>query len=319
MFHRTARALAIGRIQGLVCPPFTPYKPDGSVNLDLIGKQFEMIEKTGASAIFLGGTASEGASQSVAERNDIAAAYIAEIKKKNSPIKLIQHVGATSLVESQELAKVAQEAGVDAIASVTPTFFKPANLNQMVSWLGEVAAAAPDTPFYYYHIPVMTGVPLTISVKSFLEAADTKIPSLHGLKYTSQNLCEYADCVLACDRKFDVMAGLSEQMLAALAMGAKSSVSVPFNLPFAMKYYQKILEQYKNGDLAGALETQTHINQLTFLLQHGGHGHPVAVMRAMVHMETGLDFGACRLPLTPISADTYKTVEGKLKSLGFLA
>ena len=319
MFRRTSRVLSIGRIEGLVCPPFTPYKSDGSVNLDLVGKQLEMIEGTGASAIFLGGTASEGASQSISERVDIAQAYMREIKNTNSSIKLIQHVGATSLVESQELAKRAQEAGVDAIASVTPTFFKPANLNQMVDWLGELAAAAPNTPFYYYHIPVMTGIPLTISVKSFLEAADTKIPSLHGVKYTSQNLCEYADCVLACNRKYDVMAGLSEQMLAALAMGAKSSVSVPFNLPFAMKYYQKILEQFKNGDLTGALETQTHINQLTFLLQQGGHGHPVAVMRAMVQMETGLDLGSCRLPLKPINSETYKTVENKLKELGFLA
>eukprot|EP01063_Lacrimia_lanifica_P008235 TRINITY_DN15319_c0_g1_i1.p1 TRINITY_DN15319_c0_g1~~TRINITY_DN15319_c0_g1_i1.p1 ORF type:complete len:319 (+),score=133.84 TRINITY_DN15319_c0_g1_i1:71-1027(+) len=315
MLKGTGMRLALGRITGLVSPPFTPYLPNGDVNFGAIPKQVEITAATGVSAVFLGGTGSEGASQTIDERMEIARIWKEQIAAQGANIKLISHVGATSLRESQELARRAEALGVDAVASVTPTFFKPGNLDQMVGWLRDLAAAAPETPFYYYHIPVITGVPPTISVKKFLEVGGPQIPSLHGVKYTSQNLCEYADLTDACGGKYDIMAGLSEQMLAALAMGAQSAVSVPFNLPFAMRYYHDVLQKFQAGDMAGALAVQKNINRLTYLLQFGGLGHGIPVMREMVKIETGLDLGPCRLPLTPLNSAGAEAVANALADL----
>eukprot|EP01059_Diplonema_ambulator_P031035 TRINITY_DN5578_c0_g1_i1.p1 TRINITY_DN5578_c0_g1~~TRINITY_DN5578_c0_g1_i1.p1 ORF type:complete len:322 (+),score=126.49 TRINITY_DN5578_c0_g1_i1:46-1011(+) len=314
----TNMMLQWARMKGLVCPPFTPYTASGEMNLSAVPEQIKIIGETGASAVFLGGTASEGASQTIEERVRIAEVYKAEFAKQKLDIKLIQHVGATSLEESRILAKEAERIGVDAIASVTPSFFRPANIEQMIKWLGGLAAAAPATPFYYYHIPVMTNLPATISIRKFLTEADGKIPTLHGIKYTSMNLCEYSDLCDVADGKYDIMAGLSEQMLAALAMGAKSAVSVPFNLLFAMKYYREILGHFNNGNMKEALRLQKEINELTFLLQHGGHGHAIPVMRAIYEMETGIDLGPCRLPLEPVTLSAAKAIEEKLNLLGFL-
>eukprot|EP00755_Sulcionema_specki_P011236 Sspe_Gene.7494::Locus_2538_Transcript_1_1_Confidence_1.000_Length_1168::g.7494::m.7494/K01639/E4.1.3.3, nanA, NPL; N-acetylneuraminate lyase len=316
---RAASSRSWPRISGLVCPPFTPYTAKGDVNFDAISKQIDIIAKTGCSAIFLGGTASEGPSQSVEERKEIAKFYAKALKERNYQMKLIIHVGTLSTRESEELAGSAEAINADAIASVTPAFFKPANVQAMVDWFQPVAAAAPNTPFYYYHMPMMTGVPPTVSVKKFLEEGGKAIPTLHGVKYTSQNLAEYADCAEADGGRYDVMAGLSEQLLAALAMGAKSSVSVPYNLPFTIPYYQSIIDRFNDGDMAGALAKQKEINRLTFLLQHGGYGNPISLMRAMMKMETGVDFGDCRPPLPKVSEATYAAVEKELHSLGFLA
>ena len=261
------RLAALGKLEGLVVPPFTAYQKDGEVDLSVIPKQVELIEGMKPCAIFLGGTASEGASQTIEERVAIAEAYKAEFDRTQTSTKLILHIGATSLKESQILAQEAERIGVDAVASVTPTFFKPANVPQMVDWMKNLAAAAPKTPFFYYHIPVMTNVPATISVRKFLEAAGPEIPTMHGIKYTSTNLAEYADLTQVEGGKYDIMAGLSEQMVAALAMGARSAVSVPFNNPFATERYHGILDTFNEGNLKGALSYQHSINKLTWLLQ----------------------------------------------------
>ena len=259
--------LALGKMKGLVIPPFTVYSKNGDVDISKIAEHIQIIEKMNGTAVFLGGTGSEGASQTIEERVAIATEYRRVFDATDSKLKLMLHVGATSLKESQQLAEAAETLKVDAIASVTPTFFKPANVNVMSEWMSELASAAPNTPFYYYHIPVITNLPATISVKKFLEVCGPKTPTLHGIKYTAMNLAEFSDLTQVAGGKYDIMAGLSEQMLAALAMGAKASVSVPYNNPFAMKYYHKILEQYNAGDLNGALKTQQEINKLTYLLQ----------------------------------------------------
>ncbi|KAJ9436216.1 4-hydroxy-tetrahydrodipicolinate synthase [Diplonema papillatum] len=189
----------------------------------------------------------------------------------------------------------------------------------MIDWMGGLASAAPSTPFYYYHIPVITGVPATISVKKFLEEGGPLIPTLHGVKYTSTNLAEMADVASVGHGKYDVMAGLGEQMLAALAMGAESAVSAPFNVPFAMGYYHRIQEQFAKGDMKEALKLQKKINQFSYVLQWGGYGHPISTMRAIIRHEKGLEFGSPRLPLKAMSAESAKKLCDELKGLGFLA
>src|SRR5690606_17793331 len=75
-----------------------------------------------------------------------------------SELKVIVHVGHTSLLEAQRLAEHAQRIGADAVATMAPFFFKPAGVGDLVEFCAEVACAAPELPFYFYHIPSMTGV-----------------------------------------------------------------------------------------------------------------------------------------------------------------
>lgn len=74
--------------------------------------------------------------------------------------------------------KHAESIGVDAVAVVAPTYFKPVNLSKpwsvhmiwivviemvrvsadLVDYCAEAAKEAPKTPFLYYHIPGQTGI-----------------------------------------------------------------------------------------------------------------------------------------------------------------
>lgn len=52
--------------------------------------------------------------------------------------------------------------------------------------MSSIAKEAPDLPFYYYHIPSMTGV--EFSMYDFMVAAGPRIPNLMGVVCTECNI-----------------------------------------------------------------------------------------------------------------------------------
>ncbi|QLQ04776.1 MAG: dihydrodipicolinate synthase family protein [Anaerolineae bacterium] len=62
----------------------------------------------------------------------------------------------------------------------------------LVDCMAEIASAAPDLPFYYYHIPGLTGV--NLDMVEFLRQG-ARIPTLAGIKYCSPTLYELQACV----------------------------------------------------------------------------------------------------------------------------
>lgn len=75
-------------------------------------------------------------------------------------------------------------------------------------YLQKVGEAAPNTPMFYYHIPIMTGV--KFSMEDLLQAAATDIPTLRGLKFTDENLMEFTRCVACNKGSYPVMYGRDE-------------------------------------------------------------------------------------------------------------
>ena len=59
----------------------------------------------------------------------------------------------------------------------------------LIACCADIAAGAPETPFYYYDIPSLTGV--SFSMPDFLTQAQDRIPTLAGLKFTNPDLMAY--------------------------------------------------------------------------------------------------------------------------------
>ena len=102
-----------------------------------------------------------------------------------APGHTAQHIGCDSLESARTLAAHAESlSGVDAIAGMAPSFFRPTSAAALVDFLAPVAAAAPNTPFFYYHFPSITNCTVNAS-EFFKEAKETgRIPTLAGMKYT---------------------------------------------------------------------------------------------------------------------------------------
>ncbi|XP_035135659.1 N-acetylneuraminate lyase isoform X2 [Callithrix jacchus] len=242
------------KLQGLVAATITPMTENGEINFSVIGQYVDyLVKEQGVKNIFVNGTTGEGLSLSVSERRRVAEEWVTKGKDKLDQVVI--HVGALSLKESQELAQHAAEIGADGIAVIAPFFLKPWTKDVLINFLKEVAAAAPALPFYYYHIPALTGV--KIRAEELLDGIQDKIPTFQGLKFSDTDLLDFGQCVdQHRQQQFAFLFGVDEQLLSALVMGATGAVGSTYN--YLGKKTSQMLEAFERKDFSLALNYQRY-------------------------------------------------------------
>ncbi|XP_043859066.1 LOW QUALITY PROTEIN: N-acetylneuraminate lyase [Dromiciops gliroides] len=297
------------KLQGLVAATLTPMTETGEINLSIIGQYVDyLVNEQGVKNVFVNGSTGEGLSLSVLERQQLAEEWVT--KGKNKLDHVIIHVGALSLKDSQDLAQHAARIGADGIAVIAPSFFKPANKCALIAFLKEVAAAAPQVPFYYYHIPALTGV--KIRVEELLDGIQDEIPSFQGVKFSDVDLLDFGQCVdQNSQQQLTFLYGVDEQLLSALVMGATGAIGSTYN--YLGKKTNEMLEAFKCQDLSLALSHQFHIQRFLNYVIKMGLG--VAQTKVIMTLVSGLQMGPPRLPLQKASKEFTLNVEAKLKNL----
>jgi N-acetylneuraminate lyase len=294
-------------LRGLVAATHTPFHPNGALNSGVVEKQAEHLLKHNLTTAFISGSTGESHSLSLTERRQLAQRWH-EVGRGTS-LRLIVHVGSNCLEDAKALAAQASELGVLAISALAPSYFKPPTLAALVQWCAEIAAAAPDTPFYFYDIPALTHT--SFSMPAFLAEAPERIPNLRGIKFTNYDLMAYQLCLRADDGAFDIPWGVDEFLLGALALGGRSAVGSSYNL--AAPLYQRLLAAFDRGDFATARQEQFRSVQLIRLLAGYGYlGAAKAVMKML-----GVDVGPARLPNANPTPEQVVKLQGELEELGF--
>lgn len=299
-------------LRGLVAAPFTPFTPTGALNLPVVAQQLAELVKSGVMYAFVAGTTGEGYSMTVQERMQVAEAWV-NASAGVTDFGVIVHVGAEALEDAQALAAHAEAIGAVGIAAMAPVFFKPP-LPALVSWCAAIAAAAPRTPFYYYHIPSMAGA--AFMMEDFLTLAQPTIPTLAGLKYTDYNLFDYSRCVHfqqngTAHGPFTVLLGKDEVLLAGLALQGDGGVGSTYNYLGATA--NRLVGAFQAGNLGAAQLEQTRIQAVVKLL--GTYGNAAA--GKVIMQLKGIDVGPPRLPNTPLSAAQVQALQQDLESIGF--
>ncbi|XP_055480337.1 N-acetylneuraminate lyase isoform X3 [Psammomys obesus] len=301
------------KLRGLVAATITPMTENGEINFPVIGQYVDyLVKEQGVKNIFVNGTTGEGLSLSVSERRRVAEEWVTQGKNKLDQVVI--HVGALSLKESQELAQHAAEIGAGGIAVIAPFFFKSQNKDALISFLKEVAAKAPALPFYYYHIPSLTGV--KIRAEELLDGIQDKIPTFQGLKFSDTDLLDFGQCVdQNHQRQFDLLFGVDEQLLSALVMGATGAVGSTYN--YLGKKTNQMLEAFEKKDFTSALNYQFSIQRFINYVIKLGFG--VSQTKAIMTLVSGIPMGPPRLPLQKATKEFTANAEAKLKSLNFLS
>ena len=173
----------------------------------------------------------------------------------------------------------------------------------------EVASVVPDMPFYYYHIPVLTGV--GFAMYDLLQAIDGKISNFAGIKYTHEDFMDFLSCMNFKYKKYDMMWGRDENMLSALALGTKAAVGSTFN--YAPSLYYDMIDAFNKNDLqtANALQ-QKSIDMIRLLGKYGGIATGKAYMKLI-----GVDCGEFRLPVKNMSAEQFELFKSDTAQLNF--
>ena len=294
------------KFEGLIAAPFTPMDKKGEIRYDRVGDYYDFLVKNKVVGAFINGSTGEGVSLTQKEKMKAVEFWTAKSKTAKT-LKVINLVGGTSYKECIENAQHSAENGVDAIALLAPYYFKPAGAKQLAEYCATIAEAVPQTPVFFYHIPVLSGC--FISMFDFLQEAAPIIPNLAGIKFTHEDFMDFMSCIHFMNGKFDMMWGRDENMLSALVLGTRSAVGSTFN--YAAPLYYQLIEAFDSGNLPLARKLQQmSIDIIRLLGKYGGIATGKAYMKYI-----GLDLGQFRLPVKNDWAKNYENFVEDVNSL----
>ena len=293
-------------LEGLIAATITPLQDHGDIDLEAIGPMIDRLIATGVTGLYVCGSTGEGMSLTCEERKLVVEASVHATAGR---VPVIVQVGHNSLADATALAAHAASCGADVVSATCPSYFKVDDTANLIRCMNAIAVGARKLPFYYYHIPALTGS--QIDVVEFLERGLETIPNLAGLKYTHTLVHEFQTCQHVDDGRFDVVWGCDEMLLAAFASGATAAIGSTYNI--AAPLYRKIIDAVAKNDWNEARRLQFNSVALVNVMKsYSFHGALKAIMCML-----GMPGGPCRSPITNISAGETESLRRELEAINF--
>ncbi|CAG9766234.1 unnamed protein product [Ceutorhynchus assimilis] len=291
--------------RGLMAPVFTAFNKDWSVNTKVIPTYAKFLADRGLTSVLVHGSTGEGPALSVAERKTITEAWVAAAKTTKQHVMI--QVGGCPLPDVLELAKHAEQVGADSILCLPELYFKANTAQELIDYLKNVAAAAPNTPLLYYHIPMWSGV--HVNMEQFLNLSVGQIPSFHGIKYTSNDLSEAYNALKAADGRYAVFLGADTLVQPAFALGFDSVIATGLN--FLPEHFVKLVALVKENKIVEARNVQAKITAAVKAVSK--HGHWIPTMKVAMNSFTSVDVGLAREPLKNLTQEQVKQIQTEVK------
>jgi len=283
---------------------------DGNLNLSVIADYYLFLKHNGVSGAFICGTTGEGVSLTLEEKKAVCNTWSKAISQ-DEDFKVILFVGGTCIEDCKELAVYARDQGLYAISFTPPFYFKPTNIDILTDCCKEIADAVPEMPFYFYHIPSLTGVDFPMI--DLLKNVDGKISNFQGIKYTAENFMDFLSCLHFQNRKYDMLWGRDENLLSSLVLGCNGAVGSTYN--YAAPLYFEIINAFKSNDLAKAQRLQQKsIDMISLLGKYGGIATGKSYMKIV-----GLDCGEFRLPVKNMTEREFQLFKEDTEKINFKA
>ena len=288
-------------IKGIIVPILTPMHGDESVNEQELRNQIDRLIAAGVHGIFPFGTNGEGYILSEAEKEQVLAVCIDQVKGR---VPVYAGTGCISTRDTIRLSKKAEAMGADVLSIITPSF-AAASQNELIDHYRAVAESV-SLPILLYNIPARTGNALAPATVEKL--AD--VPNIVGVKDSSgnfDNILQYIERTR--DKGFTVLSGNDSLILWTLLAGGKGGIAGCANVfPHNMV---AIYEKWLAGDIAGARVAQDAIRPFRNCFRFG---NPNTIVKAATAM-LGYPVGKCRAPFNGLSDEGVAAVQAALDLL----
>lgn len=227
------------------------------------------------------------------------------IRNQVRDFKLLAGTGTPSLSETIELTRLAYELGYDGTVVLPPYYFRKATDEGLFQWFGElIEKAVPQGKYLLgYHIPVMTGVGLSLDL---LERLKTKYPNqFAGIKDSSHDEAFATALGQRFGKEMLVFNGTDSYFHHALKNNAQGAITAPANL--ISDNLRKIWDMHQAGKDPSEIQTKV-TEQRHFLEQYS----PIApILKGLLHKVHGLPHWAVRPPLESVDEKTLENAAQK--------
>ncbi|MGS1097234.1 dihydrodipicolinate synthase family protein (plasmid) [Aquamicrobium terrae] len=264
------------KLEGIYTPLITPFKADGTFDLDALAELVERLISAGVHGLISGGSTGENYAETVEERLELAG-FVTERSKGRLPV--IVGTGAMRTPDSIAIAEGARAMGADALLLGTPPYSVPTEAENAANALAIDRVA--DLPVILYNYPGRMGVSMG---REFLDIV-SQSKNIIGIKESSGDVnrihtlaCDYPHIQMSC--------GMDDQALEFFAWGARSWICAGSNfLP------EEHVALYRacavEDDFTKGRQIMTAMMPLMGVLEQGGkfiqcvkHGVEVSGLRA---------------------------------------
>lgn len=295
----------MAELQGIISAMLTPFTSDvGPVDYEWLPAYLRFLEEGGLHGVLALGTTGEGPSLGLAERERVLDIVLAQRGK----LAVIAGTGCAALTETIALSNYALARGADAMLVMPPFYIKGPSETGILNYFRAVADALPgDARLMLYHIPQVTGVPITLPIIEGLLASHPG--QFYGIKDSSGNW-EHTKRLIDRFPQLKIFSGSDRLISSALAGGAAGAITA---LSSAFPKLARAIydAHHGGGDVAAA---QALLDALRALIDPVNT--PPALKAALAWTSTLPETGV-RLPLVALADDevaalkaTYERVVG---------
>jgi 4-hydroxy-tetrahydrodipicolinate synthase len=283
---------------GLLTATVTPFRDDGSVDLDAFQRLCHYLVDQGSDGVVVAGSTGESPTLSDGERLDLFAAAIEAVGERAS---VVAGTGTASTAHSIELTERAHALGADAFLIVTPYYSKPPQAGIVAHF--EAIAAATDRPLVAYNIP--SRVVVNIEPEKV-----TRLAEIDGVRAVKQAYPDLDQARHIVELGLDLYAGDDVLLQPFLELGAVGGICVHTHLVGPQVAEQ--VRAARAGDLERARAIDAELSAVYELLTVTINPIPVKAALAIL----GHEVGGHRLPLVPPSRDELARIRDCLSRLG---
>lgn len=278
----------------------TPFTKTG-VDFDKLGELIDFQIKEGTDAIIICGTTGEASTMHDPEHKEVIRYAVNKVAKR---VPVIAGTGSNYTDHAVDLSQFAQDAGADAILSVTPYYNKTTQAGLYEHF--RAIAESVTIPVILYNVPSRTGLNIDPSTLEKL----SKISNINAVKEC--NLLQVPEVVNRCGNELNIYSGEDGQVSFYLSTGALGVISVMANI--IPKYTHEMVMKYFDGDQDGSWKMQ--LGCLNLVKALFCEVNPIPVKTACNLL--GMNVGKCRLPLVDMAPANLELLKKELAAFGLL-
>lgn len=283
----------------------TPFNADGSINYEAGADFADWLLANGSDGLVVEGSTGEAATMDMDEKIKFMQTIVARV---NGRAKIVAGAGTNCTASTIDLVKKMETCGVDGVLVVGPYYNKPTQEGYYQHFAA--VAKATKLPIIVYNVPGRTGGNIAPETVARL-AAD--FSNIVAIKEAAGNVAQTAELYRVLPEDFSIYSGDDGLILPFLSVGACGLISVLANVNGNI--LQQLMQAYSEGrvkDAADLNKVMVPLAKAMFI-----ESNPIPI-KAAVTKVTGIEAGAPRLPLTPISAAAEAKLDAALKAAGMI-
>ena len=275
----------------------TPFR-ENRIDYDALENLIDWQVDSDIDALVILGTTGEPATITDSERPAIIECAQARCARR---VPLIVGAGGNDTRTAVRQAVEAQMQGADALLVVTP-YYNKASQKGLIEHYTAIADRV-EIPVIIYNVPSRTG--MNLEPRTAAELA--KHPNLCAIKEASGSLRQMVDLAAASAGGLAIYCGNDDQIVPAMALGARGAISVAANL--IPEQMHDLAASWLRGDSERALTLQ--LEYLSLIRALFSEVNPIPVKAALSMMD--LIENILRLPLCPLEAREMEMLRREMK------